>query len=102
MKYTFVISYLNLLWLLTSCVNTSTIEHDMETMMSAPICMPMDSLEYFRIDTVNMYDEENPMTDEKFRLIIYTDSSGCSSCRIGQITLWYPDLISIEKNTGEV
>ncbi|MBE6332723.1 MAG: hypothetical protein E7070_10525 [Bacteroidales bacterium] len=62
-------------------------------MKSIPVVIPTDKMIYWEPDEyVDTHHNEN-----KYRLVVYTDSTQCSSCFISHLSDWY-EFLSLERN----
>lgn len=84
--------------LFTSCSNESKIKKDVFKLMSNPISLPSNA----RI-TVN--GKDSLITDyfeSRYKMIIYADSLGCTSCEISNMRLWKPFLAYADTLKGKL
>lgn len=69
-----------------SCANKSQIKQDIDNVLSAPIRLPT---EYTAMYQTNDDIVQNDFGSE-LKILIYTDSASCASCKISKMTLWKP------------
>jgi len=73
----------------SSCIERGQFQNELKKIMSTPMILPLDSFEC--INTNNSNTKTSPL-----KLVIYADSIECTSCRIRQMALWYPQLLKVK------
>ena len=84
--------YLFLCAILSSCGSSSKrIEEDVEQLYSSSINIPIHQM--LRFDSHSSVPEV--MRSMGFKMVVFTDSTECSSCAIGHLNAWEPILDSL-------
>ncbi len=92
MKHIWLLLSLSLL----SCTRGSSLEEELSLLRSTPIQMPEKSI-------ITYLGKDTPATDyfkSKYKMVIYTDSTSCSSCALNKLYLW-EDLIEWSDKSGD-
>lgn len=93
MKYILIINLI----VFFSC-NNNTMKKKLSILTSQSINLPVKAkVTYNGIDTVM-----NDMFESELKLIAYTDSTGCLSCRINKMNMWIPFLKYAEMYDGRL
>lgn len=92
MKHTLLLLFLSLL----SCTRGTALEEELSLLRSTPIQLPEKSIiTYLGKDTL-----ATDYFKSKYKMVIYTDSTSCSSCALNKLYLW-KDLIEWSDKSGD-
>ena len=82
-----------------SCSNKNKLKQDLAQLQSREISIPLDKMQHQvnGIDTLI-----TDFADSELKLVIYSDSSACSSCAIQKIHLWDSFIEDAEKYQGRL
>lgn len=90
--------YLFVITFLLCCCNDMRLKDSLNLLYSKKIEIPTNLR-----TTYNGKDSlMNEMFENKFKLIVYFDSTGCSSCNISKMYMWKPLLKYVEKNKRKI
>lgn len=94
--YIFLIS----VFLLTACNEKKELKKDILRMQSCNIILPLKDMT--ALSSSNQDSLNNLAKEAKFKLIIYTDSSECSSCKLMEMKKWKTAMQNINAHNGMV
>lgn len=95
-------TYLLVVLLFLACGGKTSLVDDIRVMQSTPIDLCLDSLQYYIPESDNQADIDSvSFYQRKTSLVVYTDSSACSSCTLKSMYHWLGFLDEIRKRYGE-
>lgn len=87
-----VVSFLMILVAFTACGDRERLKRNIIGMKQTPIVLPLEKMLSWQYGL-----ERDTIAASQYRLVIYTDSTKCSSCFIRSLAIWH-DFIDLEKD----
>lgn len=71
--------------LMVNCSNEEAITQQIKEMQSSPICVPREEMVYLCEESITPCHSNNNVP---FHLVVFSDSTGCTSCAVNRLSKW--------------